>query len=105
MTEKTKEEELKQKILYFFDKKLTDFTTKFETDIDIIEKMKYEYFDTVIKKYQEIEEEHKKQEAEEKEKHEKEKPEKKADESKPEEIQKKKIDPSARLWFPQKNQN
>ena len=100
MTEKTKEEELKQKLLDFFDKKLTDFTTKFESDIDIIEKMKYEYFDTVIKKYQEIEEEHKKQEAEEKEKHEKEKPEKKADESKHEKIQKKKIDPSARPKTP-----
>ena len=50
MTEKTKEEELKQKLLDFFDKKLTDLTTKFQTDIDSIEKMKYEYFDLVIKK-------------------------------------------------------
>ena len=97
MSEKTKEEELKQKLLDFFDKKLTDLTTKFEADIDTIEKMKYEYFDTVIKKYQEIEEEQKKQEAEKKEKHEKEKekPEKKADEPKHEKIQKKE-------WYPKK---
>ena len=68
MADTTKNEELKQKLLYFFEKKLTDLTTKFEADIDSLEKMKYEYFDTVIIKYQEIESEHKKQESEKKEK-------------------------------------
>ena len=68
MADTTKNEELKQKLLYFFEKKLTDLTRKFEADIDTLEKMKYEYFDTVIIKYQEIEEEHKKQESEKKEK-------------------------------------
>ena len=73
MTEKTKEEELKQKLLDYFDKKLTDLTTKMQTDIDTIETMKFDYYDSVIKKFQEIEEEHKKEEEEEKEKQEKEK--------------------------------
>ena len=71
-------------------KKLTDLTTKFEEDIDSLEKMKYEYFDTVIIKYQEIESEHKKQESEKKEK---EKPKKKSYEPKHEKVEKKKIDP------------
>ena len=105
MAEKTKEEELKQKLIDFFDKKLTDLTTKFEADIDSIEKMKYEYFDTVIKKYEEIEEEHKKEEEKEKEKPEKdkEKSEKKADEPKHEKVTKKKlekIDPTLRPKTP-----
>ena len=90
MDDTTKNEELKQKLLYFFEKKLTDLTTKFEADIDSLEKMKYEYFDTVIIKYQEIESEHKKQESEKKEK---EKPEKKSYEPKHEKVEKKKIDP------------
>ena len=66
MADTTKNEELKQKLLDFFEKKLTDLTTKFEADIDLLEKMKYEFFDTVIIKYQEIEEEHKIQESEKK---------------------------------------
>lgn len=90
MADTTKNEELKQKLLDFFEKKLTDLTTKFEADIDSLEKMKYEYFDTVIIKYQEIESEHKKQESEKKEK---EKPEKKSYEPKHEKVEKKKIDP------------
>ena len=76
MAEKTKEEELKQKLLDYFDKRLTDLTTKFQTDIDLIEKIKYDYVDTVIKKFEDVEEEHKKHQAEEKtekEKHDKEK--------------------------------
>ena len=76
MAEKTKEEELKQKLLDYFDKRLTDLTTKFQTDIDSIEKIKYDYVDTVIKKFEDVEEEHKKHQAEEKtekEKHDKEK--------------------------------
>jgi ABC-type Zn2+ transport system substrate-binding protein/surface adhesin len=110
MTEKTKEEELKQKLLDFFDKKLTDLTTKFQTDIDSIEKMKYEYFDLVIKKYEEIEEEHKKHQAEEKEKHdkEKEKPEKKSEETKHEKYQKRKSTQTRgqkHLWHLQKSQD
>jgi hypothetical protein len=109
MAEKTKEEELKQKLLDFFDKKLTDLTTKIETDIDTIEKMKFDYFDSVIKKFEEIEEEHKKEEEQEKEKHDKEKhdkekhdkekPEKK-EEGKAEKINKKKIDPTSRPKTP-----
>ena len=99
MAEKTKEEEIKQKLLDFFDKKLSDLTTKFQTDIDSIEKMKYEYFDSVIKKYEEIENEHKKQEEQEKEKNEKEKSEKK-EEPKHEKVVKKKIDPLARPKTP-----
>ena len=101
MADTTKQEELKQKLLDFFDKKLTDLTTKFQTDIDSLEKMKYEYFDTVVIKYREIEEEHKKQESEEKEKQdkEKEKPEKK-DETKHEKVQKKKIDSTNRPKTP-----
>ena len=112
MAEKTKEEELKQKLLDFFDKKLTDLTTKFEADIDSIEKMKYEYFDTVIKKYEEIEEEHKKEEENEKEKpekekeKEKEKAEKKSEEPKHEKVAKKKlekVDPTLRPKTPVAN--
>ena len=76
MAEKTKEEELKGKLLDFFDKKLTDFTTKVESDLVSIEKMKIEYFDGVIKRFEELEEEHKKQEEEEKEGKDKEKNEK-----------------------------
>jgi len=105
MAEKTKEEELKGKLLDFFDKKLTDFTTKVESDLVSIEKMKIEYFDGVIKRFEELEEEHKKQEEEEKEgkdkeKNEKEKPEKKADDSKHEKVAKKKIDPKNRPKTP-----
>ena len=101
MAEKTKEEELKQKLLDFFDKKLTDLTTKFQNDIDAIEKMKYECLDEIIKKLEEIEEEHKKEEGQENEKQEKEKPEKKAEEQKHEKVPaKKKIDPTARPKTP-----
>ncbi len=102
MADTTKQEELKKKLLDFFDKKITDLTTKFEADIDSIEKMKYEYFDTVIIKYREIEEEHKKQESEEKEKSEKEKenPEKKSDNPKHSKVEKKKIDPTNRPKTP-----
>ena len=108
MAEKTKEEELKQKLLDFFDKKLTDLTTKMETDIDTIEKMKFDYFDSVIKKFEEIEEEHKKEEEQEKEKHDKEKHDKeKHDKEKPEKKEEakvkkieKKIDPTSRPKTP-----
>ena len=54
MTEKTKEEELKGKLLDFFDKQLNDFTTKIESDLVSIEKMKFEFFDDVLKKFEEI---------------------------------------------------
>ena len=109
MAEKTKEEELKQKLLDYFDKRLTDLTTKFQTDIDSIEKIKYDYVDTVIKKFADVEEEHKKHQAEEKtekEKHDKEKNDKekkndkKTDDGKHEKVQKKKIDPTARPKTP-----
>ena len=102
MADTSKQEELKPKFLYFFEKKLTDLTTKFEADIDSLEKMKYEFFDKVIIKYREIEEEHKKQESEEKEKpeKEKEKPEKKSNETKHSKAEKKKIDPINRPKAP-----
>jgi hypothetical protein len=45
MADTTKQEELKQKLLYFFEKKFTELSTKFEADINSLEKMKYEYFD------------------------------------------------------------
>ena len=101
MADTTKNEELKQKLLDFFDKKLTDLTTKFEADIDLLEKMKYEFFDTVIIKYQEIEEEHKKQGSEKKEK---EKPEKKSYEPKHVKVEQKKIDPINRPKLQQSQQ-
>ena len=107
MTEKTKEEELKGKLLDFFDKQLNDFTTKIESDLVSIEKMKFEFFDDVLKKFEEIEEEHKNQEEEEKEgkdkdkeKNEKEKPEKKGEDAKHEKVAKKKIDPKDRPKTP-----
>ena len=95
MVDTTKQEELKQKLLDFFKEKLTYLTTKFEADIDSIEKMKYEYFDTIIIKYREIEDEYKKKKSEEKEKPDKEKKklEKKSDEPKHSKVEKKKIDP------------
>ena len=94
MADTTKQEGLKQKLLYFFEKKLTELSTKFEADINSLEKMKYEYFDSVVIKYREIEEECKKQESEEREKPEKEKkkPEKKSDEPEHSKVEKKKID-------------
>ena len=100
MAEKTKEEELKQKLFDYFDKKLTDLTTKFQADIETLEKYKYEYCDTLLIKFKEIEEEHKKQELEEKEKKEKEKSEKKTGEAKHEKLSKTKIDPTKRPKTP-----
>ena len=93
MSDITKQEELKQKLFDFFDKKLTQIATKFEADIDSLEKMKIDYFNTIIIKYREIKEEHRKQESEDKEK---EKPEKKSDNVKHSKIDKNKIDPTKR---------
>ena len=39
MADTTKNEELKKKLLDFFEKKLTNLTTKFEADIDTLEKL------------------------------------------------------------------
>ena len=89
MSEKSKEDQLKEKLLEHFDKKLTDLTSKFTSDIEKIESYKNDYFDTVIKVYREIQEEQKQLEEHEKEK-EKEK-EKKVEEPKHEKINKKKI--------------
>ena len=104
MAEQTKEEELKQKLVDFFDKKLTDLTTKWQNDMEIIDKIKNECFETVILKIEEIKEEYKKQEEEEKQKQEKEKsekkPEKKGGEAKHEKISKTKIDPTKRPKTP-----
>ena len=90
MSEKTKEDQLKEKLVDFFDKKLSDLTTKFTEDIDKIESYKNDYFDSVIKIYREIQEEQKQNEEQEKLEKEKEK-EKKTEEPKHEKINKKKI--------------
>jgi len=92
MSEKTKEEQLKEKLVEFFDKKLSDLNTKFTSDIEKIESYKYEYFDTIIKIYRDIQEEQKKQEEHEKQEKEKEKekPEKKVEEPKHEKVTRKK---------------
>ena len=105
MTEPSKEEQLKQKLLDFFDKKLTDLTSKSQKDIETLEQLKFDYFDSVILKYREIEETKNKQENEEE--HEKEKKEEKKDEKKPEKKEKhekltigKKVDPKSRPKTP-----
>ena len=90
MSEKTKEDQLKEKLVDFFEKKLSDLTTKFSEDIDKIESYKNDYFDSVIKIYREIQEEQKQLEEQEKLEKEKEK-EKKTEEPKHEKINKKKI--------------
>ena len=92
MSEKTKEEQLKEKLVEFFDKKLSDLNNKFTSDIEKIESYKYEYFDTIIKIYRDIQEEQKKQEEHEKQEKEKEKekPEKKVEEPKHEKVTRKK---------------
>ena len=94
MSEKTKEEQLKEKLVEFFDKKLSDLNTKFTSDIEKIESVKYEYFDSIIKIYRDIQEEQKKQEEHEKQEKEKEKekekPEKKVEEPKHEKVTRKK---------------
>ena len=77
MSEKTKEEQLKEKLIEFFHKRLSDLNTKFTSDIEKIESYKFEYFDTVIKIYREIQDGQKKQEEHEKQEKEKEKEEKK----------------------------
>ena len=100
MAEKTKEEELKQKLIDFFDKKLTDLTTNSQSHMDSIQNIKYEIVDTLFTKFKEVEEEHKKQELEEKERIEKEKHDKKTEEGKHEKVQKSKIDPTARPKTP-----
>ena len=59
MSEKSKEDQLKEKLLEFFDKKLSDLTSKFTSDIEKIESYKNDYFDSVIKVYREIQQEQK----------------------------------------------
>ena len=89
MSEKTKEEQLKEKLVEFFDKRLSDLNTKFTSDIEKIESYKYDYFDSVIKIYREIQQEQEEFEKLEKEK-EKEKHEKKVEEPKHDKLAKKK---------------
>ena len=91
-SEKTKEEQLKLKLEEFFDKRLSTLNEKFTSDIEKIESYKYDYFDSIIKIYREIQEEQSKQEELEKleKEKEKEKHEKKAEEQKHEKITKKK---------------
>ena len=93
MSEKTKEDQLKEKLLEFFDKKLSEMTTKFTSDINTIESYKNDYFDSVIKVYREILQEQKQIEEQEKQelKEKQEKQEKKVEEPKHEKIPKKKI--------------
>ena len=90
MSEKTKQDLLKEKLVDYFDKKLSDLTSKFTKDIETIEAYKNDYFDSVIKIYREIDEEQKKFE-EQKKLEDQEKPEKKVEEPKHEKITKKKI--------------
>ena len=73
MSEMTKEDQLKEKLVDFFEKKLSDLTTKFTEDIVKIELYKNDYFDSVIKIYREIQEDQKQQEEQEKLEKEKEK--------------------------------
>ena len=85
MSEEQKES-LKEKLKTFFDEKLDSLTTKFETDINTVEAMMYEYFDNVVIPFREIEEKekHEKEKKEEKEKDEsKEEKAKNAEEGKP----------------------
>ena len=98
MSEKTKEDQLKEKLLEFFDKKLSEMTTKFTSDINTIESYKNDYFDSVIKVYREILQEQKQIEEQEKQelKEKQEKQEKKVEEPKHEKIPKKKINNSNR---------
>ena len=42
------QELLKEKLKTFFDEKLDSLQNKFETDINNIETMKYDYFDNII---------------------------------------------------------
>ena len=87
MTEEQKES-LKEKLKQLLDEKLNSLTTKFENDINIIETLKYSYFDNVVLPYREIEEkekekkEHKESKKEEKHEETKEKKETKEKEDK-----------------------
>ena len=81
MSEKTKQDLLKEKLIDFFDKKLSDLASKFTKDIETIEVYKNDYFDSVIKIYREIDEEQKKFE-EQKKLEDQEKPEKKVEDPK-----------------------
>jgi len=67
MSEEQKES-LKEKLKNFFDEKLNSLTTKFETDINTLEAMMYEYFDNVVIPFREIEEKEKNEKEKEKEK-------------------------------------
>ena len=71
MSEEQKES-LKEKLKNFFDEKLDSLTTKFETDINTLEAMMYEYFDNVVIPFREIEEKEKNEKEKEKEKDKKE---------------------------------
>ena len=84
MSEKTKEDQLKEKLFDFFDKKLEELTSKFTSDLEKIDSFKMECFNSVIKVYLEIQQEQKQIE-------EQEKSEKKIEEPKHEKIPKKKI--------------
>ena len=100
MTEPSKEEQLKQKLLDFFDKKLTDLTSKYQKDIETIEQLKFEYFDSVILKFREIEENKNKPENEEEHEKEKEKKEEKKTEKHEKLTIGRKIDPKQRPKTP-----
>ena len=60
MSEQSKEELLREKLQKYFDSKLTELTTKFQNDINTLEKIKFNYYDNVIlpfRETQKIEEE------------------------------------------------
>ena len=53
MSEKSKEELLREKLQQYFDSKLTELTTKFQNDVNTLEKIKFNYYDNVILPFRE----------------------------------------------------
>ena len=53
MSEKSKEELLREKLQQYFDSKLNELTNKFQNDVNTLEKMKFNYFDNVILPFRE----------------------------------------------------
>ena len=77
MEENSKKEELKKKLNDYFDTKINDLTKKFQTDIEEIETIKYNFVDEIVKKISELHTEFEEIEKEKEEKKEEKKPEKK----------------------------
>ena len=66
--EEQNKEILKQKLKNLFDEKLDLLKTKFETDINTIERMKYSFFDSIVIPLRQIEEKEKNEDSKDKEK-------------------------------------